>query len=499
MRRSGRSSPSSSRIGRLSHASLRGCGGQVPSFNPPSTSAVAAGEPRLERPENAHPHARQPGPPHHPVRDGGAEHVGIIAGRDREIGIRQPGRDVVEDLAERVAVRAREGGRRVAFARERRDDLAVARRDCAERMRAAPDAFERRQRGREPRDQIGRRPPDRGRSSRRADRSGADRSARRARAWRARPARLASARARPALPGRGRGPRRIARSSTAMAWRCAPCRRAEPRQRMLEQRQQADRRQSLDGGLRGQPREQTGRRVGERIAAGIVDRDVPARQRRQHPAGERAVGRDQRGGLVGLLERLAQRERDRQRFLLGIGGFDDRKPGERRLRMRHEIARRRCGRATGRWRRPAGTLPRPAARGRSRPVARAAAPRRGRCRNASAKPAGRIADGRRPGRRTLTLPGLRRGREGAAIRRQVSSSRSVSSPGSTTAPPGSCATAAIRAAVAGIEPVEPAAITGPGIAREPRRLGLDQRIAPHRRSRSCRARRASPARRCGRS
>ncbi|MGY3694160.1 hypothetical protein ACVIGA_004240 [Bradyrhizobium sp. USDA 3240] len=44
---------------------------------------------------------------------------------------------------------------------------------------------------------------------------------------------------------------------------------------------------------------------------------------------------------------------------------------------------------------------------------------------------------------------------------QDSSSRSVSSPGSTTAPFASFATAWRNFAVAGIEPVEPAAITGP--------------------------------------
>ena len=43
----------------------------------------------------------------------------------------------------------------------------------------------------------------------------------------------------------------------------------------------------------------------------------------------------------------------------------------------------------------------------------------------------------------------------------VASSRSVSSPGSTTAPWGSLAMVASSVAVAGIEPVEPAAITGP--------------------------------------
>ncbi len=48
-----------------------------------------------------------------------------------------------------------------------------------------------------------------------------------------------------------------------------------------------------------------------------------------------------------------------------------------------------------------------------------------------------------------------------AIISQEASSRSVSRPGSTTAPCGSLAMVAISSAVAGIEPVEPAAITGP--------------------------------------
>ncbi len=55
-----------------------------------------------------------------------------------------------------------------------------------------------------------------------------------------------------------------------------------------------------------------------------------------------------------------------------------------------------------------------------------------------------------------------------AISRQLSSSRSVSSPGSTTAPCGSRAMAAIKSAVAGIDPVEPATITGPSVLRASR-------------------------------
>ena len=56
----------------------------------------------------------------------------------------------------------------------------------------------------------------------------------------------------------------------------------------------------------------------------------------------------------------------------------------------------------------------------------------------------------------------------APIIRHASSSRSVSRPGSTTAPCGSLAMAAINSAVAGIEPVEPAAITGPSFLRASR-------------------------------
>jgi len=41
MRRSGRSRPSSCRIGRLSHGSMRGAGGQTPSINPPTTTRSA--------------------------------------------------------------------------------------------------------------------------------------------------------------------------------------------------------------------------------------------------------------------------------------------------------------------------------------------------------------------------------------------------------------------------------------------------------------------------
>ena len=81
--------------------------------------------------------------------------------------------------------------------------------------------------------------------------------------------------------------------------------------------------------LADQPREHAGRRVGQRLAARIVHRHLPARQRRQHPARQRAVRRHQRRGFARRLVRLAQRHRDGQRLLLGARRLDhrQRRPG----------------------------------------------------------------------------------------------------------------------------------------------------------------------------
>ena len=103
----------------------------------------------------------------------------------------------------------------------------------------------------------------------------------------------------------------------------------QPQQRMLEQRQQRDRLQPLERRLDNEPREHAGRRIGERVTAGVVDRDVPARERGEHAARQRPVGRHQRRGLAVGLEHLAQRDRDRERFFLGVRRRDHRHMRER--------------------------------------------------------------------------------------------------------------------------------------------------------------------------
>ena len=110
----------------------------------------------------------------------------------------------------------------------------------------------------------------------------------------------------------------------------------EPQQRMFEQRQQRDRGKTVQRGFGGEPGKDSGRRFGERVAAGILGGNVPARQRGEHAAPERAVRRHQRGGLA-VVHRFAQRHRDGERLFLGIGRFDHGERLERRLHMRFEF------------------------------------------------------------------------------------------------------------------------------------------------------------------
>jgi len=108
---------------------------------------------------------------------------------------------------------------------------------------------------------------------------------------------------------------------------------------MLEQPKQLDGRNARQRGLAGKARETTGRSSGERVAPGIVGVQVPAGKGCKHASRKRPIGRDQRCRLA-LLDRLAQRDRNGERLLLGIGSLDhgecvkggrDRKLGLRQL------------------------------------------------------------------------------------------------------------------------------------------------------------------------
>ena len=101
--------------------------------------------------------------------------------------------------------------------------------------------------------------------------------------FRAAPRKLRAREQARALPERGRGPRRIARSSaaTARSLSRAPSRNSG----CLSKREQRHRRKPAERRVGGEPGEYTGRRVGERVAAGILRGDVPARRARPRRGG----------------------------------------------------------------------------------------------------------------------------------------------------------------------------------------------------------------------
>ena len=170
---------------------------------------------------------------------------------------------------------------------------------------------------REPRDEIGRRGKLGRRSDRGADRSDADRTLFAARTFRAARGRL-RARGQAPAAGRGRGPRRIARSSAATA---RPGPRAPSRSNgCLSKRQQ---RTGASPPSAARPR--AGQKFRPAYRRARRRRNLPPRyssaRARPDAAAERAVGRDQRRRLA-LSHRFAQRHRDGERFVLGVGGFD---------------------------------------------------------------------------------------------------------------------------------------------------------------------------------
>lgn len=97
---------------------------------------------------------------------------------------------------------------------------------------------------------------------------------------------------------------------------------AEPKQRMLQEREQGRRLQPLAGCFRGEAGKNAAWRIHQRVAAGIVEFEIPAGQRRHHPPRQRAIRRHQRGRFV-QMPRLAHSYCNRQRLHLRVGRFDD--------------------------------------------------------------------------------------------------------------------------------------------------------------------------------
>ncbi len=91
---------------------------------------------------------------------------------------------------------------------------------------------------------------------------------------------------------------------------------------MFEQRQQGNRREAAERSFGGQARENSCRRVGQSVAAGILGGNVPAFERGQHATPERAIRRHESRRLAGV-DGFAQRHCDGERFIFGIGRFDD--------------------------------------------------------------------------------------------------------------------------------------------------------------------------------
>ena len=88
---------------------------------------------------------------------------------------------------------------------------------------------------------------------------------------------------------------------------------------MAEQRDQRHRRHRL-GDRFGDEQQHTPRRgLRQGAPRGVVGLDVPPRKVRDHPPGQAAVGRDQCGAFFRRFQSLAQQQRDRLRFVLGVG------------------------------------------------------------------------------------------------------------------------------------------------------------------------------------
>ena len=286
---------------------------------PAEHDAVDMNEPRLDGAEDVHARAGPSGAAADAVRNRGLEQIGVVAGRGAQVGALLG--DVLERFGQLHAVFARESGGLAIMRRQGLERLRMQRGDCGERVRAL-DRFRAAPALRRAARPVPARHRDRRRESsvRGSDRCSVVFRGAEGRERLRKPCRT-GARTRPAQHGHfQRGDCVRVRAGG----------RAKPEARMLQQREQRDRLESAQRGLRDEPREHAGLGIGQAIAAGIVGLDVPALERRRDAARQRAIRRHQRGGLV-LVHRLAQRHRDRERLVLGIGGLDDRDARECRV------------------------------------------------------------------------------------------------------------------------------------------------------------------------
>ena len=315
--------------------------------------AVGALQPRFQGTEDAYLHAAGLRPAHHPLPDRQLEQLGIVRGKDFEVGVRSYRCNIEKGFIQLDAVMVAQCRGLAGFRpAQGRDDGLMPLRKLAERHRRGRQRFERRQRGAEIRQQLV------GTIEIRVGQVGA----------RVRPMQLgcflapklgelvAESRERALEPcGAGAGTRaaqrRLLQGGNGPAE--LALRSAEPHQGMFEERQKAHGRQSSKRRLGGEAGEAPGGSRGESIAAGIVGRDVPAAECRKHAAGKRAIGGDQGRRLL-FLDRLAQCDRNRERLLLGICRLDeaqrvDRGP-QRNIRMRELLPALGCGRRSQRFR-----------------------------------------------------------------------------------------------------------------------------------------------------
>ena len=319
MRRSGRSRPSSCRIGRLSHGSLRVSGGQVPSTSPPSTTRSAVAGALRAGPRCAR--ARRPsGRRTRRVGDDGVEQVGIVARRDNATASCALLGDLVEGSRERLAVAP---AKATPLPRRRSTALESLRDGAGDASEAAARAWPALRAVRAPRASAS--------TSLRGVESAPVSSRARIGAMQL----LASSRnvcermREPALPGAG-----AARAAPPARERdrgaCAPA-AAEPAQRMLEQREQRH---------RPQPPSAASAASRANTPAGVSASGSPPEsstgtfQRASAASTRRASARSgvtRAAVLPRRVDRLAQRDRDGERFLLGVRGLDHRdSPAPRR-------------------------------------------------------------------------------------------------------------------------------------------------------------------------